>query len=432
MLVCWLATYLLAPPLISLVGGALNVGSSIQTERRPLLGRLLGAPRAVLGATLLLSVVAGLGIHLRSGDWQEHDFSKLRRRDSWVSGERYWGQRMDKTLGTYLTPTVILTSRADVTESLEKSVIALRDAGQAGNLVASVRSLSTVLPETRILALEEARRLAKVLTPRMKAELEPRDRERLERALSDEALRPLSAQDLPDVLAAGLREHDGTMDRSVLIFPRLSGGTWDGQALDGYATDLRRVTKEADAEAEVAGALLLSSDISAAMHADGPRATAIALGVVLVVAFLAFRRVSLSIAAVVSLVVGVLLMLGVVAWAGMRLNFSNFVALPITFGIAADYSINMLKRIQVTGSAIEEAAQHTGGAVALCSATTIIGFGSLLVAQNQALFSFGVFATTGELTCLFTAIVALPAMLVWWRRRKSGALASDAVSDPIR
>ncbi len=49
--------------------------------------------------------------------------------------------------------------------------------------------------------------------------------------------------------------------------------------------------------------------------------------------------------------------------------------------------------------------------MALCSATTIIGFGSLLVAQNQALFSFGVFAVAGELACLGTAIIALPAAL---------------------
>ena len=32
-----------------------------------------------------------------------------------------------------------------------------------------------------------------------------------------------------------------------------------------------------------------------------------------------------------------------------KLNFSNFVALPITFGISADYSINMLRRFQSEG-----------------------------------------------------------------------------------
>jgi len=36
---------------------------------------------------------------------------------------------------------------------------------------------------------------------------------------------------------------------------------------------------------------------------------------------------------------------------------------------------------------------------------------SLLAAQNRALFSFGLFAVAGEVACLVTAILALPAAL---------------------
>ena len=151
---------------------------------------------------------------------------------------------------------------------------------------------------------------------------------------------------------------------------------------------------------------------------DGPRATALALVLVLAICILAFRSVSLSLAAVASLFVGVVTMLGVMAWLGERLNFSNFVALPITFGIGADYSINVLKRYQQDGKLdLHGALRATGGAVALCSATTIIGYGSLLVAQNQALFSFGVFAVAGEIACLATAVLALPAALLIMQSR---------------
>jgi predicted RND superfamily exporter protein len=118
------------------------------------------------------------------------------------------------------------------------------------------------------------------------------------------------------------------------------------------------------------------------------------------------------------LFLGVLLMMGVLAWSGERINFSNFVALPITFGIGADYSINVLRRYQsdARGSLLR-ALGSTSGAVALCSATTVIGFGSLLMAQNRALFSFGVFAIAGELACLVTAVLALPALLSLWEQR---------------
>jgi hypothetical protein len=149
------------------------------------------------------------------------------------------------------------------------------------------------------------------------------------------------------------------------------------------------------------------------MKHDGPKATALSLVAVLLICLFSFRSLGLSLAAVASVFVGVALMLGGLAWGGAKLNFSNFVALPITFGIGADYSINMLKRYQAEGRLdLRAALGATGGAVALCSATTIIGFGSLLVAQNRALFSFGVFAVSGELACLVTAIIALPAALV--------------------
>jgi hypothetical protein len=60
----------------------------------------------------------------------------------------------------------------------------------------------------------------------------------------------------------------------------------------------------------------------------------------------------------------------------------------------------------------------TGSAVALCSWTTIVGYGSLLAARNQALQGFGAMAILGEVACLSAAIVALPALLLWRGRGK--------------
>jgi predicted RND superfamily exporter protein len=60
---------------------------------------------------------------------------------------------------------------------------------------------------------------------------------------------------------------------------------------------------------------------------------------------------------------------------------------------------------------IAGAIRGTGGAVGLCSLTTIVGYSSLLVAQNVGLFLFGLLAVIGEITCLTTAVVVMPAVL---------------------
>jgi predicted RND superfamily exporter protein len=203
------------------------------------------------------------------------------------------------------------------------------------------------------------------------------------------------------------------MDRNELVFPIISEKTWDADRISTFTHDLREASTIDGNQAPVGGSLLLSSDIVAAMKADGPKATALGLGAVLLITLLTFRVLGLSLATMVSLVLSAIIMLGAMAWTGQRMNFSNFVAIPITFGIGADYVFNVLKRYQADAKFdLRMAIANTGGAVAMCSITTIFGFGSLLVAQNKALFSFGLFTTTGEVTGLLTAVMSLPAALL--------------------
>ena len=132
-----------------------------------------------------------------------------------------------------------------------------------------------------------------------------------------------------------------------------------------------------------------------------------------------------------TLVAGVLWMLGTAAWIGVRTNFLNFIALPITFGIGVDYGINIYLRYRLEGRGrVGRAVRATGGAVALCSLTTIIGYAALLVADNQALRSFGEMAILGEVACLSAAVVGMPAFLVWRERRARPAPPRSGRRDP--
>jgi predicted RND superfamily exporter protein len=124
-----------------------------------------------------------------------------------------------------------------------------------------------------------------------------------------------------------------------------------------------------------------------------------------------------------SLLVGVWLTVGCAAWLNVRLNFLNFVALPLTFGIGVEYAINLYDRIRLYDGDIEKGVASAGGAVGLCSLTTILGYGSLLFADNQALKSFGKYAVFGEICCMVTALLIMPATIEAFRRRR-GHLAS--------
>jgi len=436
MMICWAANYVLVP-IFALKwdpmphqGAAVAIGVRAGPGAR-LAARVVGHPNWVLSFCVLTVALSVVGIWHRRGTWVEYDLSKLRRRDSAVQGEQYWGARMDDTLGHYLTPTVVMAPNAESAIAIRNRLDEYRREGKAAGLIASVRTANEVLPEHRAQSLIEAVKLKGALTPAILSSLSPEDRARIKRAVSDTALTPLTSANVPDLFLAGLKEFDGRVDRNVLLFPtvpKLKAATWNGNTLMQFSHDVREASVYNGEPVAVAGSLLLASDIVSTMRADGQLATTLSLIAVLVICLFAFRSWALSLSAIASLFIGVTSMLGSLAWVGAKLNFSNFIAMPITFGIAADYSINLLRRFRSENNPDPRPALlGTGGAVALCSMTTIIGFGSLLIAKNRALFSFGVMAVAGEFACLSTAVVLLPAALLWKHQRREKQLGRQRI-----
>ena len=135
----------------------------------------------------------------------------------------------------------------------------------------------------------------------------------------------------------------------------------------------------------------------------------------IIIAF-TIRPAAAALMALATLALGVLLMMGGAGLAQVHVTFLNFIALPITFGIGAEYALNVVTRYREERN-VSRAVISTGAAVALCSWTTIVGYGSLLAASNRALNGFGLMAIIGEVVCLSAAIVALPAVLFWRHAR---------------
>jgi predicted RND superfamily exporter protein len=128
---------------------------------------------------------------------------------------------------------------------------------------------------------------------------------------------------------------------------------------------------------------------------------------------LVFRHFRPTMTVLAGLLIGVAWLVGLAAVAHVRINFLNFVVLPITFGIGVDYSVNIIQRYRLEGrGSLARVIRETGGAVSLCSSTTVIGSASLFVADNHALAGFGLLASLGEVSCLTAALVALPAWLM--------------------
>ena len=233
-------------------------------------------------------------------------------------------------------------------------------------------------------------------------------------------LHKLVPSDLPDAIARRFRELDGTVGRVALLFPIRVWANWDGHNLIRLSDVMKNVVLPNGHVASAAGHTSLFAAMLRSIAHDGPIATEAAMiGVALMVVLL-FRNARSSALLLLSLAVGVVWMGGAGAALNMKLNFLNFVALPITLGIGVDYAVNIFARIaDEPPEKHARALAETGSAVALCSSTTVIGYSSLLIASNGALVSFGKLADLGEVGCLLAALLLVPAVSSRYRSLKS-------------
>ncbi|HEX7600267.1 MAG TPA: MMPL family transporter [Polyangiaceae bacterium] len=418
MVLSWVVAFVLVPPLaLRLDAGKLGPLVKEPPRIMPTVVALADRFRVpVVAVALALTLGAAWKARTFDSGELETDISKLRRADTWTQGEGYWGARMNDLLGEYLTPLAILTDSPEEARLVEARLGAAKDDPDLGGMIAHVRTLDDVVPTDQPAKIAEIAAIRDDLTPHIRALLTDEQRKGVDRFLGGDGLRPFAATDVPSTLTTGFRERDGRIDgRTVLVYPQLSAALWEGHALGRFVGALRTLATDATKAQggrppRVAGSLPLTSDILTSVEHDGPRVTLLAfLGVVLVVfALFRFRRTSFYVLG--SLIVGVLWLLGATMVLGVKINFANFIAFPITFGIGVDYAVNVMSRYDQDGD-ILGAVKHTGGAVSLCSLTTILGYSSLLLAENRALYLFGLFAVLGEIACLTTAVVVLPALL---------------------
>jgi predicted RND superfamily exporter protein len=437
MVLAWAATFVLGPPLIAWLDRGKLAPAPEPSRARLLVARatqaVVARPRTVAIVALALTVLAGWELRKFGSGSLEYDLSQLRRRDTWSQGEGFWGKKMDALMGRYLTPTVLLTDSVAEARAVAAKLREAVKRPPLSTMVASIRTYDDLVPPDQAAKAAELELIRKKMTPKIRARMSPGDTKRLDALLGEGPAPVVTDATLPSALATGLLERDGSRGRAVLVFPNPATSWWRGETLATFVHALRDIAQTPTATggraARVAGAPPLTSDIIQSMLHDGPRASLLAFLGVAATVILIFRRGISTPFVLGSLVVGVGWLLAGTLWLGIKINFVNFIAFPITFGIGVDYAVNVMARyVRDGGRDVESAVRGTGGAVGLCSFTTIVGYSSLLVAKNVGLFLFGVVAVLGEIACLLTAVVVLPAVLQLVRRASAVSLSEPMQS----
>jgi hypothetical protein len=440
---CWIATYTALPAMLVLLDRArpgTRVGRPpLRLEPLGNLARRWYRPVFVLVSVVTVVAVFGLTHFLK--DPFEYNFRRLNTDVSSTEEQKQFAKEADGLFGRWPTPTIILADTAAEAEAVRAAIRRqdaehARKSGRGLPVIGQIATVWDLLPgppevqERKLAIIAQIRKL--VRDPALVV-LNEKERAQLAQVNPPDTLRALGPKDLPVLAQRPFTEVDGSVGRVVLVYPVETGlSVWNGRDLLQIAAVLQRLELPGGKALDTSGfAVVFGAMIRSILH-DGPIATVASLLAVIVIISLTMRPAAAALGSLVTLVVGVVWMVGSAGWAGVHVTFLNFIALPITFGIGAEYALNVVARYRQDGD-IVKAVTSTGGAVVLCSWTTIVGYGSLLAARNQALQGFGRMAILGELACLAAAVIALPAALRWWHSRaRPGGRAGTTEPGPPR
>ncbi|MDP6114098.1 MAG: MMPL family transporter [Planctomycetota bacterium] len=234
----------------------------------------------------------------------------------------------------------------------------------------------------------------------------------LEKALSVQEVitsADLSRNDLAPLTARYVGRSEMT-EIIALSYASTAGGLSVTESLERV---LQRMSRFGDS-VTVPGARALGKEVKAILKDDFVIMVSAALAGIFIVVLLHFRSGLLSVYTLIPLLTATLWTLGAMGWFGIELNIMNVAVIPLILGIGIDDGIQVVHRFRTrqTRSASEVIGQ-TGMALVVTTLTTIVAFGSLLLAQYPGLKAFGLLTTLGVGSCLLASLVLLPALLTW-------------------
>jgi uncharacterized protein len=215
---------------------------------------------------------------------------------------------------------------------------------------------------------------------------------------------PIGLADVPGELR---RKFVGRSGRFLLqIQPKAD--IWDRDGAERFIRELRTV------DAGVAGTPVITFEAIRYMEGAYKEGTLYAFLLVGLLSAAIVRRRRESLLATLSLVLGTLCTVGLMFVFALPFNLGNVFGFPLILGAGAEFGLNVVLRYGE--------ARHRGGprlprstffAVLVNGLTTVVGFGSLMIAAHRGIFGLGLLLTLGMIATLGASLIVLPVLLRW-------------------
>jgi len=210
----------------------------------------------------------------------------------------------------------------------------------------------------------------------------------------------LQPEDVPAVL------RDVYMSRSgkflLQVYPKED--VWRRETQQRFIQELRTV------DPQVTGTPVQFYENTSRLKRNVETAAAYAAGIIALLVYAQFRRVSSVVLALLPVALGLCWTLGLMGWLKIAFNPVNVVSLILLTGIGVTNGVHILNRFAEEPHP-DILARSTGKAVLVSGLNTMAGFGSLMVAQHRGIASLGLVMALGTGVCMVASLTLLPAVL---------------------
>jgi predicted RND superfamily exporter protein len=221
----------------------------------------------------------------------------------------------------------------------------------------------------------------------------------LQRNLSPREIGPA---DVPDELRRKFIGKQG--DFLLQIHPNVD--IWERKGAQQFVRDLRSV------DPDVTGAPVITYEAIRYMERAYYQGTIYAFLLVGFLSYLLIRRMKDTLLALLPLVLGLLWTIGLMRVFDVQFNMANVWGLPLIIGASAEFGLNVMVRyLEGRAHGGPLVARSTVMGVALSGISTMVGFGSLMIARHQGIYSLGLLLTIGAGCGLVASLVVLPVIL---------------------
>ena len=221
---------------------------------------------------------------------------------------------------------------------------------------------------------------------------------------------PPTVNDLPESLVSRFVGQRG----KHLMRIYTSANIWDMDEMEKFVAAVR------DIDPDATGSPLQTYESSIQMRQGFISAAIYALIAVLIFTWIDFRSFTESFAAILPMLLGFSMMLGILGWLNIPFNPANMIVLPLVIGISIDYGIHLVHDFRNRQTRRYVVSSSTATAILITSLTSAVGFGSMMIACHQGLQSLGRVLVIGMTCCLITSVVVLPAILSLCTRSNDG------------